>query len=175
MWGKISKALMLVFQQMWSIVILYSILYSSNQKSQLLMYTLVYEIQTYLTEMLIKFCSWDLKLECEYMIILNSIIKQWIEICHTPYTKKNGKDNYMKMVKIKEFVGYSKLKFCWCHHGEHDICTCMTGFRKMLQKNAHKFSLKGQTIILPAPFSYKYPSHFFCMPNFIIIELQDIN
>ena len=26
------------------------------------------------------------------------------------YTKKNGKDNYMKMVQIKKIVGHSKLK-----------------------------------------------------------------
>ena len=37
-------------------------------------------------------------------------MKQWIEIWHT-HTKKNGKDNYMKMVDIrKKIFGDCKLK-----------------------------------------------------------------
>ena len=38
------------------------------------------------------------------------------------YTKKNGKDNYMKMVEVKKIVGQSKLKFWTFYwgHGEHE-------------------------------------------------------
>ena len=38
------------------------------------------------------------------------------------YTKKNGKDYYIKMVQVKKIVGHSKLKlwtFFW-GHGEHE-------------------------------------------------------
>ena len=34
------------------------------------------------------------------------MMKQWLI-----YTKKNGKDNYMKMVQVKKIVGHSKLSF----------------------------------------------------------------
>ena len=45
-------------------------------------------------------------------------MKQWVEILRTwyMYTKKNGKDNYMKMVAGKKIVDSSKLKlwsFLW--------------------------------------------------------------
>ena len=52
------------------------------------------------------------------MIILNNEAMDW----HLKYTKKNGKDNYMKMVPVKKIVGHFKLKlwtFFW-GHGERE-------------------------------------------------------